>query len=63
MDYSAVQISSKGSWNNTAQKFWVVIGGERGKGRPFWIGVYCDWSRGGEKEAMFCPNKGGVNHR
>ena len=30
-----------------------MIGGERGKGRPSWILVCCDWSRAGEKEAMF----------
>ena len=30
-----------------------MIGGERGKGRPYWILVFCDWSRAGEKEAMF----------
>ena len=31
----------------------LVIGGESGKGRPSWILVFCDWSRAGEKEAMF----------
>ena len=30
-----------------------MIGGESGKCRPSWIGVFCDWSRGGEKEAIF----------
>ena len=35
------------------KKSWVVIGGERGKSRPCWIGVFCDWSRAGEREAIF----------
>ena len=30
-----------------------MIGGERGKCRPYWIGVFCDWSRAREREAMF----------
>ena len=35
------------------KKFWLVIGGERGKCRPSWIWVFCDWSRAWEKEAIF----------
>ena len=30
-----------------------MIGGERGKSRPSWIGVFCDWSRAREREAIF----------
>ena len=55
--------SSKVCRADTTKNSWLVIGGERGKGRPCWIGVFCDWSRAGKREAMFCPNKGGVNHR
>ena len=46
-------MSSKGSRYRREKKFWLVIGGERGKCRPSWIWVFCDWSRGGEKEAIF----------
>ena len=35
------------------KKSWLVIGGERGKSRPSWIGVFCDWSRAREREAIF----------
>ena len=30
-----------------------MIGGERGKCRPCWIWVFCDWSRAGERKPCF----------
>ena len=46
-------MSSKVCRADTTKNSWLVIGGERGKGRPCWIGVFCDWSRAGKREAMF----------
>ena len=45
--------SSKGCLGRTLLEHWLLIGGEVGKGRHLGFEVFGDWSRGGEKEAMF----------